>query len=83
MRNLPADALSMVGVRDRDLLERDLSAACADDPPTPSQIFTRLGVMLLVALCFGLASQFLVALTPHRSCAEGSLGPSRSRAAAE
>ncbi len=30
------------------------------EPPSPANLFARLGVLLLVALCFGLAAQFLV-----------------------
>ncbi len=35
------------------------------DPPAPSQIFTRLGVLLMVALAFGLAAEFLAQLPPQ------------------
>ena len=30
------------------------------EPPSPADIFARLGVLILVALCFGLAAQLLV-----------------------
>jgi hypothetical protein len=35
------------------------------DPPAPLQIFTRLGVLLMVALAFGLAAEFLAQLPPQ------------------
>ncbi len=37
----------------------------AVDAPTPLEIFTRLGVMLMIALAFGLAAELLVRLPPH------------------
>jgi hypothetical protein len=42
----------------------DLDGASASEPPAPGQIFTRLGVILLVALCFGAVAQVLVAAQP-------------------
>jgi hypothetical protein len=42
----------------------DFDAASAEEPPAPSDMFTRLGVLIAVALCFGLAAQFLVGV-PH------------------
>ena len=42
----------------------DFDAASAEEPPAPSDIFARLGVLVAVALCFGLAAQFLVGV-PH------------------
>jgi hypothetical protein len=33
------------------------------DPPAPLQIFTRLGLLLVVALAFGLAAELLARLT--------------------
>jgi hypothetical protein len=35
------------------------------DPPAPLQIFTRLGVLLMIAVAFGLAAELLVRLPPH------------------
>ena len=32
------------------------------DPPEPSQIFTRLGVLLVIALAFGIAAELLARL---------------------
>ncbi len=42
----------------------DFDAASAEEPPAPSDIFARLGVLIAVALCFGLAAQLLVGV-PH------------------
>jgi hypothetical protein len=35
------------------------------DPPTPLQIFTRLGVLLTIALAFGLVAEILAQLPPQ------------------
>jgi hypothetical protein len=35
------------------------------DPPDPLQIFTRLGVLLVIALAFGLAAELLARLPLH------------------
>ena len=35
------------------------------DPPAPLQIFTRLGVLLVIALGFGLAAELLAQLPPY------------------
>ena len=35
------------------------------DPPSPLQIFTRLGVLLMVALAFGLVAELLARLPPQ------------------
>jgi len=35
------------------------------DPPTPLEIFTRLGVLLVIALAFGLVAELLVRLPLH------------------
>jgi hypothetical protein len=45
--------------------QADLSASSAFDPPAPSDVFVRLGVMLVVALGFGLSAQLLVGILPH------------------
>ncbi len=34
-------------------------------PPSPSELFARLGMMLVVALAFGLSAQVLVGNLPH------------------
>ena len=38
---------------------------CEIDPPAPLQIFTRLGLMLMIALAFGLIAELLVRLPLH------------------
>jgi hypothetical protein len=35
------------------------------DPPSPLQIFTRLGVLLMIALAFGLVAELLARLPPQ------------------
>jgi hypothetical protein len=35
------------------------------DPPAPLQIFTRLGVLLMIALAFGLMAELLARLPPQ------------------
>jgi hypothetical protein len=35
------------------------------DPPRPLQMFTRLGVLLMIALGFGLAAELLARLPPQ------------------
>ena len=35
------------------------------DPPRPVQMFTRLGVLLMIALGFGLAAELLARLPPQ------------------
>ena len=35
------------------------------DPPAPLQIFTRLGVLLVIALAFGLVAELLAQLPPQ------------------
>jgi hypothetical protein len=42
----------------------DFDAASAEEPPAPSDMFAGLGLLLMVALCFGLAAQLLVGV-PH------------------
>ncbi len=36
-----------------------------EDPPAPLQIFTRLGLLLMIALAFGLVVELLVRLPQH------------------
>ena len=36
-----------------------------NDPPAPFQIFARIGVLLMIALAFGLMAELLVRLPPH------------------
>jgi hypothetical protein len=64
MRNAPRDAIPSPSVPHHEI-DADLSASSACAPPAPSEVFARLGVMLVVALAFGLSAQFLVAAFPH------------------
>jgi len=64
MRNVPRDAIPIAGV-DHLQIDADLSASSAEAPPAPSELFARLGAMLVVALLFGLSAQFLVGILPH------------------
>ena len=34
-------------------------------PPAPLQMFTRLGLLLMISLAFGVAAELLVRLPPH------------------
>ena len=53
--------------RPRFQLEKDadVCASSANAPPSPSELFARLGMMLVVALAFGLSAQVLVGNLPH------------------
>lgn len=50
---------------DAPLRDLDRSDSSEIDPPEPLQIFTRLGVLLMIALAFGLMAELLVRLPPH------------------
>ena len=63
MRNAPRDSIPSPGVAAE--IDADLSASSACAPPAPSEVFARLGVMLVVALAFGLLAQCLVGILPH------------------
>jgi hypothetical protein len=47
--------------------DRDLDRYDPDeiDPPEPLQMFTRLGLLLVIALAFGLAAELLARLPPQ------------------
>ena len=57
MRSFPRDGIMAQG---SELKSRALDEACDSEPPSPADVFVRLGVLILVALCFGLAAQLLV-----------------------
>ena len=38
---------------------------CEIDPPAPMQIFSRLGLLLMISLAFGLVAELLVRLPLH------------------
>jgi hypothetical protein len=65
MRNLSRDRVS--AERHEDPPERgfDRYDPYEIDPPVPLQMFTRLGVLLMIALAFGLVAELLVRLPPH------------------
>ena len=65
MRNLSWDGVG--ADRHEDPPERGLDRydPCEIDPPEPVQMFTRLGVLLMIALAFGLVAELLVRLPPH------------------
>jgi hypothetical protein len=65
MRNLSWDGVA--AGRDEDSPEPgfDRYGAYEDDPPAPFQIFARIGVLLMIALAFGLLAELLVQLPPH------------------
>jgi hypothetical protein len=64
MRNLLSDRVSAERRQDPPLVGLDRYDPYEIDPPAPLQIFTRLGVLLMIALAFGLAAEILVRL-PH------------------
>jgi hypothetical protein len=51
--------------RNEDPPEHGLDRYDEIDPPDPLQIFTRLGVLLVIALAFGLAAELLARLPLH------------------
>jgi hypothetical protein len=65
MRNLLRDRVTTAGYEDPPELGLDRYDPCEIDPPAPLQMFTRLGVLLMIALTFGLAAELLVRLPPH------------------
>jgi hypothetical protein len=65
MRNLSWDRA--IAEREEDPPERGLDRydPTEIDPPEPLQLFTRLGVLLVIALGFGLAAELLARLPLH------------------
>jgi hypothetical protein len=57
MRNFSGGGIIAQG---SELKNRPPDEACDNEPPSPAGLFARLGVLILVALCFGLAAQLLV-----------------------
>jgi hypothetical protein len=39
--------------------------SCEIDPPAPLQMATRLGLLLMISLAFGVVAELLVRLPPH------------------
>jgi hypothetical protein len=65
MRNLSSDRVSAERLQDPPLQGVDRYEQYEIDPPKPLEIFTRLGVLLMIALAFGLVAELLVRLPPH------------------
>jgi hypothetical protein len=65
MRDLSWDRVASEEYEDPPERGLDRYDPCEIDPPAPLQIFTRLGLMLAIALAFGLAAELLVRLPPH------------------
>jgi hypothetical protein len=65
MRNLSSAQVSVERRQDPPLRGVDRSDQYEIDPPAPLQMFTRLGVLLMIALAFGLVAELLVRLPPH------------------
>jgi hypothetical protein len=65
MRNLSWDGVT--AKRNDDPPDRGLDPYDPSeiDPPEPLQMFTRLGVLLVIALAFGLAAELLARLPLH------------------
>ncbi len=61
MRMFPPEAKNGGQVGERQVGASAFSASSDHEPPAPLEMFARLGVLLLVALGFGLAAQLLVA----------------------
>lgn len=65
MRNLLRDRARQAGFEDPPHLNLDRYDPCEIDPPAPLEMFTRIGVLLTIALAFGLAAELVVWLQPH------------------
>ena len=65
MRNLSSARVSAERRQDPPLQGVDRYDPYEIDPPAPLQIFTRLGLLLMIALAFGLVAEVLVRLPPH------------------
>jgi hypothetical protein len=65
MRHLSWDGVRADRDEDPPLPGRDQYDPCETDPPEPLQIFTRLGVLLMIALAFGLAAELVAQLPFH------------------
>jgi hypothetical protein len=65
MRNLSSVRASAERPADPPLRAVDRNDPYEIEPPKPLEIFTRLGVLLVIALAFGLVAELLVRLPPH------------------
>ena len=59
------DGVRVDRYEDRAERGRDRYDLYENDPPAPLQMFTRLGVLLMIALAFGLVAELLVRLPTH------------------
>ena len=62
MQDFPPDAMSRTHGQERPFRFPDRAASSDSQPPAPLQMFTRLVVLLAIALGFGLAAQLLVGM---------------------
>ena len=62
MRNLSSVGATADRYQEPPLRAFDSSDTYEIDPPKPMQIFTRLGVLLMIALAFGLVAELLARL---------------------
>jgi hypothetical protein len=53
-------ARDRIRAEDSEFKSRASDEAYDSEPPSPANCLARLGVLILVALCFGLVAQFLV-----------------------
>jgi hypothetical protein len=65
MPNPSWDQVTSDGYDDAPERGLDRYDPCEIDPPAPLQMFTRLGVLLMISLAFGLAAELLVRLPAH------------------
>ncbi len=65
MSNLLWDGLRADGQDHRQERDLDRYDPYEIDPPEPLQMFTRLGVLLVISLGFGLAAELLARLPPQ------------------
>jgi hypothetical protein len=65
MFNPSRDRTTLDGYDDPPAHGLDRYDPCEIDRPAPVQIFSRLGLLLMISLAFGLVSELLVRLPPH------------------
>ena len=65
MHNLSWDGVTTERYDDPPERRLDRHDSCEIDPPAPLEMFTRLGVLLVIALAFRLMAELLVRLPSH------------------
>lgn len=65
MRNPWRNRGTMAGYENQPSLGLDRYDPCEIDPPEPLKVLARLGVLMMIALAFGLTAELLVRLPPH------------------